>query len=516
MVPWELGSVFKDSHFCTSKCRLPFALVLICAFILPACNAGGKNELLPESENGALIYAALNPVTRELQARVDTFNAKYEDARIEIRDYSDEGGIERLRLELIAGQVPDIMELHRRVWFPTKHFGDMDPMWYGNVLDADLHSLRSENNVDMTAEYWMPYRQLVQKGYLEDLWPYIENDPELGREGVLEAPLKAAEIDGSLYMLFEEFSISTLMGPASVVGDRFGWTLEELMDAFSAMPDGSTILRYDAVRSDVYSNLISPMLNRYVDWDAGQCSFDSESFRDLLGFLKCFPEEFKSVLTSEGVQDEVIWRILHGKQMLTPVAIHWLSDIPYEDTYFGETAAYVGYPTADGSFGSYFIPQGNILALSSACADKKAAWDFMRQMIIRKYNWPRIKETRRNESARIPVNRKDYEIGNKADMVLLQRVFDTTQDVGDFPPDIRFSPAANGSGIEVPLDVATERDLQRFEALINNTTQLYWPDDTLSDIVWEAAGPYFAGDKTMDETIALLQDRVTLYINEQK
>ena len=103
MVPWELGSVFKDSHFCTSKCRLPFALVLICAFILPACNAGGKNELLLESENGALIYAALNPVTRELQARVDTFNANHEDARIEIRDYSDEGGIERFRLELMAG-----------------------------------------------------------------------------------------------------------------------------------------------------------------------------------------------------------------------------------------------------------------------------------------------------------------------------------------------------------------------------------------------------------------------------
>ena len=107
-------------------------------------------------------------------------------------------------------------------------------------------------------------------------------------------------------------------------------------------------------------------------------------------------------------------------------------------------------------------------------------------------------------------------MGNRVDMVLLQQVFDITQDVGDFPPDIRFSPAANGSGIKVPLDVATERDLQRFEALINNTIQLYWPDDTLSDIVWEAAGPYFAGDKTMDETIALLQDRVRLYVNEQK
>ena len=67
-----------------------------------------------------------------------------------------------------------------------------------------------------------------------------------------------------------------------------------------------------------------------------------------------------------------------------------------------------------------------------------------------------------------------------------------------------------------PLDVYSEEDIQRYETLINNTTQIYWPDDALSDIVWEALGPYFAGDKTMDESIALLQDRVRLYVNEQK
>ena len=53
---------------------------------------------------------------------------------------------------------------------------------------------------------------MVQKGYLEDLWPYIENDPDLGREAVLEAPLKAAEVNGGLYMLFERVEIFTLIG----------------------------------------------------------------------------------------------------------------------------------------------------------------------------------------------------------------------------------------------------------------------------------------------------------------
>ena len=57
---------------------------------------------------------------------------------------------------------------------------------------------------------------MALRGYLEDLWPYIENDPDLGREGVMEAPLKAAEVDGKLYTVFESVCINTLVGPISV------------------------------------------------------------------------------------------------------------------------------------------------------------------------------------------------------------------------------------------------------------------------------------------------------------
>ena len=69
---------------------------------------------------------------------------------------------------------------------------------------------------------------LAKRGYLEDLWPYIENDPELGRTSILEAPLKAAEVDGGLYMLFNRFSIQTVAGPIEVVGDQYSWNLDEL------------------------------------------------------------------------------------------------------------------------------------------------------------------------------------------------------------------------------------------------------------------------------------------------
>ena len=35
-------------------------------------------------------------------------------------------------------------------------------------------------------------------------------------------------------------------------------------------------------------------------------------------------------------------------------------------------------------------------------------------------------------------------------------------------------------------------------------------------IVWETLGPYFAGDRTLDDTIGLLNNRVGLYLHEQQ
>ena len=42
-------------------------------------------------------------------------------------------------------------------------------------------------------------------------------------------------------------------------------------------------------------------------------------------------------------------------------------------------------------------------------------------------------------------------------------------------------------------------------------------DDTaVIDIIIEQAQPYFAGDKTLEETADLIQRRVTLYVNENR
>ena len=66
------------------------------------------------------------------------------------------------------------------------------------------------------------------------------------------------------------------------------------------------------------------------------------------------------------------------------------------------------------------------------------------------------------------------------------------------------------------MHLVAEDEIQRFQELVDHTTQLYWPEDDLANIVWETLGPCFAGDKTLDQTIDLLDNRVSLYLNEQR
>ena len=477
-----------------------FLVLLACALVLPAC---GGDQLPPEPEEGVLIYAALNPVSKTLQKSVDKFNENHEDVQIEIRDYSDEGGIERLRTELVLGRVPDIMEMH--------YFGKSGPQV---AEDSTFFYVLPGSYTEAADEYWMPYRIMAQKGYLEDLWPYIENDPDLGRDGVMQAPLKAAEVNNGLYILFQKVVIFTLTGRESVVGNRYSWTMEELLEVLEGMPEGSTILRYNMTRQEAFFNFLRFSLDRFVDQEAGTCDFDSQGFRDLLRFLESLPDKSESEDPADA-EEEVKRRIRNGQQMLEGKMISWQIGIGISDAIWQERAAFPGYPTADGSSGSFFYPPGTILAMSSACRDKDAAWEYIRELIRPRCNKAHPLAPLMN----IPVNANDYEMLLWGELVQLRKLIDRAGTGKFFKKFMETSPSTtqrhfrHGPDLHL-MHVQTEEDSQRHRDLVNHTTQLYWPNDELSDLVWDSIGPYLAGDRSLDDTVALVQNRAQLYVNE--
>ena len=447
------------------KIKWKVFLLALAVCLLPACGAGGEKR---EEGVPTLIYATLSgQVDREM---VDGFNAEHEgEIQIKVVDYSegvDEGGrqgMDRLLTEIAAGKCPDILETFT-------YTGN-----YSGKINA------------------LPYQQMAKKGYLENLWPYIENDPELGRDSVLEAPLKAAEVDGGLYMLFSRFAIRTLAGAPEVVGDRYSWSLDELWKSFSAMPENATILDYTDDKSTVFGNLFPMLVASYIDWESGQCSFDSKGFRSSLEFINSFPQEF-AWTSDEEVNRELCQRQMKGLQMLNSFGIWTMRDMQVIDSWCGGRASFVGYPTADGSTGSFFSIQSGRLAMSPDCKNKEAAWDFLRRMLLSQY-------TPAESEKGLPVNKasfqKQFERDSEPESTYRAMVFGFYGPTSEFPP-------------------LKEEDYDRLVDFIDRIDKIGIYDQELLDIIQESCDPYFAGDKDLDETVELIQNRMKLYVNERR
>ena len=437
-----------------------FLLAVGLLLVLPACGERQQPKIR------TLIYANLTEdgVNR---AAVEAFNQNHEDIRIEVRDYFDEDGFsgkQRLLTEIAAGNIPDIIDLGRK----------------------------------SSLEYLLPYKLLAKKGFLEDLWPYIENDSDLGRESLLEAPLKAAEVDGGLYVAFNRVAIHTLAGREDIVGNRYGWTLDDLQEAFSTMPEESSILPFYTTKSSAFFDMFSASLDKYVNWETGACSFDSEGFRSDLVFVNSFPDdvEIDTVLPRESLSDEMFARMYHGQQMLFDPFINTPHDIQLLDRCFGqESISLVGYPTSDGKPGSYFVVYGNTLAISSTCQDKEAAWEFLRRLFLPQYANDYVYKNNRGQG--FPINLSDYDRMKRYVTGRMEGVT-FSKDPADFPHR------------------ATEEQVKRFEDLINHVNRIALGDKEIYNIVYEVTSAYFAGDLTLDQAVDRIQNRVSLYVNESR
>ena len=440
-------------------------------------------DTLPEVET--LTYAVLDTLDVDWD-RVNEFNRTHTDVQIVVKDYlvyADDGsrtsqGRDLLLTELAAGKVPDIMSV------------GSTGTTYGSL----------------------PYRQMAEKGYFEDLLPFIDSDPDLSREDLMEPPLKAAMLDGKLYMAFDSVGISTFLGPVRIVGDRYSWTLADLMEAFASMPEGATISDHWYTKRDMLYYLVNP--DSYVDWESGTCSFDSDAFRAALELANTYPLEFERTNTWEEsveIMEECWRRMREGLQMLTELPVSGFSAAQIyssENRGFGEPIAFVGHPTEDGSVGSSFYPCGK-LSMSSTCKNKEAAWEFIRGSFLPKCDMSVEELVAADDSntqkkaitSGFPINRADFELRKQYAMTLKY----TEEELAYLEE--------NDISYALP---PTEEEVRQVMDFYNCVEKMDLGNDALFAIIEEQCGPYFAGDRTLDETVDQIQRRAALYINESR
>ncbi len=465
----------------------------------------------------------------EVQGAALKFNRASDTTRISLVDYSKynseenewTGATTQMNTDIITGKVPDLL-----------------------LVDTSL-----------------PFQNYVAKGLFTDLYPLLDADPELSREDLVQSVLTACEVDGKLTSIVPSYGIVTLAGAAGTVGTEPGWTWDEFFALLEKYPQCQTAIPYYDRESMLNVALILGG-SEYIDYTTGHCSFDSEAFIRLLEYVATYPEE---VNYDEYIDEKTLFS--EGKALLLQVWMSGFTDYIRDYTYMlNDALVYKGLPTADGKGNGSAISPNMQLAISEACPDKAAAWEFIKYFLSEEYQseelrWQlplrrdamqlRIEEAMNPEESNyaiaMPALSSAIDIAVEEPVATTEAavVEGTLTDEATGEEPVEDAPAdeaiGEGPAEDAPLDDGiaeddiadvlpdegwpeedywsrpiTQEEIDRVVELIENTTTLYQWDPALMDIILEETDAFFAGTKTVQETATIIQNRAQTYISESR
>ena len=428
--------------------------------------------------------------SNEIQNFAVAFNRESDTYRVILKDYSSyeitATAAEVLQRDIIAGDIPDI------------------------IID--------DNNI-------LGLEALSEKGLFRDLYSYMDApNAEMTREDFLPCVLKPFETSkGTLPVLVSGFCMRTLYGNTDVVGDRQKWSFDDILTLQESLSSDqylfSMYLSTDPdAQTDTASRLLNTLLplslSAFIDEENGTCSFDDGRFAELLQFCQTCP-----ILNAAELENGTTEKFRDGTLLLLEETnLFEISDYlkrKYYD-FGGDGMTVIGYPTADET------------AISGTAIEPLRKYAITEDSLVADGAWEFIMRTFGDPDTDFYYHRNGFPSARKALESLFEEearsyyVFShngwsgTTLDEGDeFVAEENEwiqQEIANG-GV---FGHMSEEDEAEFRAILENISLVADSDEQIMDLIREDASAYFAGAKTLEETVNVIQSRVSIYVAEHQ
>lgn len=373
-----------------------------------------------------------NPLTPELQERVDSFNAENTEYVIEQVDYSmQEGegvdsGFLKLRTDIIGGTAPDMLQL--------------------------------EN---------MPVEVLTGKGLLEELSSYIDNDPDLGPDGLVAGARRALSDEDGLHRIAPFFFVSGLYGAASAIGDRDSWTFDELCDFLGENSSVTTPFINMSINM-----LVGQTVEQFISED-GSCNFESPEFISLLEVMKKYGGGDKVYVDNAGSA------IVSGKHLLSITYISGVDDYAALSAEMGGDLKLIGLPSQSGSGNIADFPHS--FGMLSSSPSKEGCWQFLRTLFDAEF-----------QGGGLSVDGLDAIIGDSSKIPVLRSAFEA---------DLASSPASQSVKDE-------------FVAIVDGMQYTGTGDYKIVEIIIELLPKLYDGTMSAEELAKEVQTKASIYLSE--
>ena len=360
---------------------------------------------------------------------------------------------------------------------------------YEKALQKLITEIMGGNGPDIIdlSSFSLNLAQYADKCVLEDLYPWLDRDPELDKSEFVDSVFSLCEHEDGLYAIMSGFSIKTMYGAKSLADSVGAWNLEKFYDyknalGSAALDEGSSFTLNGKV---FLEQLCATSITSFIDYENTSAYFDSEEFIELLNCCKQMQET---------ILQEPLLRI---------DSVMNFFEIQYQQFCLGEELCYLGIPgLQDGDACSYINNQNNYLAMNAQSAHKEAAWDFMRRCLTKAYQTEKYVERASSNAfptnlaaldAMIEISRKPVyyidENGNEIEM--------TSRGMYEF--------------IYAPAD---DEEIGKIMSLINSVSGMQSYDPVITEIVLSEADAFFASDKTAEEAAQIIQSKIMLYLGE--
>ena len=431
-----------------------------------------------------------NPYSARMLKYASSFVRSEKGCQVEIVSYSDtEGGLsanQKLARDISAGDQPDLVV-------------------FGGGLS---------------------YETLAKQDVFADIYGFIDADPDYDRSDFLGCVLSPFESsDGTLKRLVSEFAIQTMISGKNTVGELESMTLDDFAGFGSSLPDGQYLvstISFDGkdLPERLLNNTLPVMLDEFVDFESGKCDFDG--IRTLLDICTN-----SKILAVPGFTDP---KSLAEKKLLFAPVYYFNLEYFMLDRYMSfpdGDIQYTGYPTTTGNQKNSAVYPVISTSIMKTSASQNTSWELIKYFIgMKEREAEKVTEARDvADLMNFPCTKKGIE-----GMITVARSYRFGMSAGEIENDDgSISSVISVNAYDLPEEEServkknsnlglevyfTDEDEKALWSLLDSAGRIYTKGSSVLPIITEEASSCFAGVKSIDDVVGLIQNRVNILINE--
>lgn len=360
-----------------------------------------------------------------------------------VKEYDYAKSLENLQKDIVAGNVPDIIDINNNSF---------------------------------------PWQNWASKDILTELYPLMENDEEFNKEDILNNVREAYEVEGTLYILPFTLSLKCMMAKTSNVQGISALTPESMWQLEENIAEDANLFFWHN-QENIMMNMVYHNLTEFVDYEKGECYFNTQEFQEILEYIQAQPSEFEF---EEGVGLASYLRT--DRAIFHDLSMSQSADYQFYKELFSGDVTCLGFGNEDA--GSIELTLcGSALAITESCQYKDVAWQFVKAY---------VGENGQNSGFMfgIPSTKDGFE------------AFLTS--AGEHKDIMQYTV----DDVTLEIAKATEEDIEEMQQLMERADTCYYTDSDIVKIIEEEVAPYLGGQKSVEAVMDIIQSRVEIYLQE--